>query len=369
MKKSVRVITHTLFWVLFPLVSAFSKWADAHDLLPGFESLPRPGFLKIVGDNFHSVFIPVDVGRPVMDSSNLFGIIFNIFIYLIIPVGTFYLFHGTFIPNFLKFRSLKSRLFPLFYVLLTPLLITSVFKFLTIAVDWKFIYCVSLTYIVTLIFAFLGTLFRIPESWISSEKLAKQNLQSELALLKNQINPHFLFNTLNNIDSLIKSDVDKASMTLVKLSEILRYMIYDSNIDKALLSNEISHIESYIDLQKMQYVNKDLVSLSIKGNPGNILIAPMLYIPFVENAFKHCSNKNIRDAIQIRFSIESKIVKFEYVNLFDKTQKITKDNSSGIGLNIIKRRIELIYPEKHFLSIKEENNTFNVTLSISPDEH
>ena len=207
------------------------------------------------------------------------------------------------------------------------------------------------------------------ENWITNEKKVKQNLQSELALLKNQINPHFLFNTLNNIDSLIKSNVDKASETLVKLSDILRYMIYETNIDKTLLSNEIKHIESYIDLQKIQFANKELVSLSKQGNFDNTMIAPMLFIPFVENSFKHCNKKNIQHAISINFSIDNKTVNFECINMFDKTQKSTKDIASGIGLNIIKRRLEIIYPGKHFLSIDEDNNTFKVTLSINTNEH
>jgi two-component system, LytTR family, sensor kinase len=369
MKKSVRVISHVFFWILFPLVNVFSKWADARDVLPGFESLPKPGFFQILGDSFHSLLIPVDVGRPIMDISNLVGIVFNFFIYLIIPIGVFYLFYGLFIPGVLKVKSLRNKLLPVFFVLLVPLLITTTFKFFTIAVAWKFTYCVTLTYIVTIIFAAFGSFFRILENWIISEKLAKQNLQSELALLKNQINPHFLFNTLNNIDSLIKSNVDKASETLVKLSEILRYMIYDTNIDKTLLSNELKQIESYVDLQKIQFSNKELVSVSIQGNPDKILIAPMLFIPFVENAFKHCNNKNIQNAIKIYFSIDNRTVNFECVNIFDKSRKITKDNASGVGLSIIKRRIELIYPDKHFLSITDDHDTFKVTLSINTHEH
>lgn len=370
MKKSVKIILHASFWILIPLIDVLSKWADAYDVMPGFESLPNLSISKIVLQKINLLFIPVDVGRPITDVSNLFGIIFNFFIYLIIPIGAFYLFYGSFVPKILKNKKKQDYIKPALFVLIAPLLITTFFKFFTIAVAWKFTYCITLTYILTITFAVPGTFFCIVENWFSNEKLAKQNLKSELALLKNQINPHFLFNTLNNIDSLIKTNVDKASETLVKLSDILRYMIYDTNIEKALLSNEIRHIESYVDLQKIQFANKELVSLSTQGNPDTIFIAPMLFIPFVENAFKHCNTKNIQNAIRINFSTDgNKMVNFECINSFDRTQRISKDNASGIGISIIRRRLELLYPGSHTLIINENDNNFSVLLSINTNEN
>jgi len=135
------------------------------------------------------------------------------------------------------------------------------------------------------------------------------------------------------------------------------------------LSDEIRHIESYIDLQKIQYANRELVSISVLGNPDNIPIAPMLFIPFVENAFKHCTDKSITNAIGIKFTIHDGHVLFESINVSDRTQRINKDQASGVGLNIVTRRLEIIYPGKHTLNIKEENNTFIVTLSVNTHEH
>jgi two-component system, LytTR family, sensor kinase len=369
MNKSVKVILHAFFWILFPLVNAFSKWADAYDVIPGFESLPKPGFFQIITSQFRSLFIPMDVGRQITDISNLIGIVFNLFIYIIIPIGVFYLFYGSLIPKILRDRSIRNKILPIFFVLIFPFLIPAIFRFFTIAVAWKFTYCVTIAYIITIVFAILGSFFRILENWIITEKIARQNLQSELALLKNQISPHFLFNTLNNIDSLIKSSTDMASETLIKLSDILRYMIYDTNVDKVLLANEIKYMESYIDLQKLQFANKELVKLSIIGNPGTISISPMIFIPFIENAFKHCTNKDMRNAIRITFSIENNIVNFECINDFDKSQEITKDNASGIGLNNIKRRLEILYPGMHSLNIKEERNIYSVILSVNTNEY
>jgi len=367
MKKSVKYLIHICFWIYFPFANAFSTWSEQFGLF-NFDHTSK-NILQILLEQIHSLIVPPDVGSEIWKMSNIFGIIFHFYVYIILPICTFYVFYGIFMPKFIKSKTNKNTILTLLTLLILPFAITTSFNFLTIAVAFEYTRSLTLTYILAIQFAILGSLFRILENWISTEKLAKQNFQSELSLLKNQINPHFLFNTLNNIDSLIKSNAEKASETLVKLSEILRYMIYDTNVEKVQLSNEIKHIESYIDLQKIQFANKELVSLSIQGNPENISIAPMLFIPFVENAFKHCNNKNIQNAIRISFSIDNKMVNFECVNEFDKTQKITKDNSSGIGLNIIKRRLELIYPEKHMLSINEENNTFKVKLSVNANDY
>lgn len=369
MKKSAKIIIHTLFWLAFPLVSTFVKWADAHDSFPGFGSEPKPGFIQILRENFLSLLTPVDMGRYFTDPVNLLGIFFNFFIYLLLPVGVFYLFYCLLSPPALKAKNLKSRLIPALLLLLLPLLLAFIFRYLTLAVAWNFTYWLTMIYIVTIIFATLGTLFHLVENRVEAEKLAKEKLQGELALLKNQVNPHFLFNTLNNIDSLIKSNADRASETLVKLSEILRYMIYETNTDRVPLYDEIRYIESYIDLARIQYANQELVSFSVQGDPSSVSVAPMLFIPFIENAFKHCNDKNSRHAIRISFSIDHKIVNFGCSNRYDKTKLINKDKAHGIGLANIKRRLELIYPGKHVLNILEDNHTFTVTLSLSTYEH
>jgi two-component system, LytTR family, sensor kinase len=365
MKKSVKILWHAAFWLFFPLANAFAKWADAHDSFPGFGSELKPRFFQILYESFHSLLIPPDMGRAVTDPANLLGIGFNFFFYLVIPIGTFYLFYSWLIPRALKARNLKSKSYPVLFIVLAPMLITLIFKYLTIIVAWDFTYWITMVYIVTIVFAISGSIFLILERWIAAEKLTKQNLQSELALLKNQVNPHFLFNTLNNIDSLIKSNADKASETLVKLSDILRYMIYDTNAEKVPLADEIKYIEHYIDLQRIQYPNKELVTFSVTGNSEQIMIAPMLFIPFIENAFKHCSDKTIPKAIRISFSVDNRVISFGCANVFDKLKKITKDQAHGIGLAITRRRLDLIYPDRHSLSIKEDQRTFTVALSIN----
>lgn len=204
---------------------------------------------------------------------------------------------------------------------------------------------------------------RFNKSKIQKE-LRRQNLKSELALLKNQINPHFLFNTLNNTDSLIKSNPDKASATLVELSGMMRYMIYDTNVEKVPLNQELAYIQNYLDLQKMQFSNPNLVNYKVEGDADNINIPPMLFIPFIENAFKHCNDKNTEDAITISFDINKECILFKSMNIADTQHQISKDKSSGVGLDIVKRRLQILYPNKHKLDIEEENNLFSVSLKL-----
>ena len=216
-------------------------------------------------------------------------------------------------------------------------------------------------------FMILGIGIRSLFGWIEQkrlqEKLEKQNLHSELALLRTQLNPHFLFNSLHNIDTLIKKEPDKASEQLLKLSEIMRYMLYDSNIDKISLQKEIDHIENYISLQEIRLKDNTIVHYSKQGNFNSMTIAPMLLIPFVENTFKHF--KQLGDGkIIINISVDENHLFFNCSNTYELNDA-NKDKTKGIGLETVKRRLELIYPNKHSLKINDRNNTFDIELIIA----
>ena len=187
---------------------------------------------------------------------------------------------------------------------------------------------------------------------------------SELKLLKNQLNPHFLFNTLNNIDSLICSYPEKASKSLVQMSEMMRYMIYETNTPEVDLAQELKYIHNYLDLQQLQYDNPNLVSYRLEGSPDNIRVAPMLFIAFIENAFKHCTDKKAPEAIRLFFQIQKSEIHFEIFNMFDPAKQINKDSSSGIGLNIIRRRLDILYRRRYDLQINQKNGYFDVSLTI-----
>jgi two-component system LytT family sensor kinase len=161
---------------------------------------------------------------------------------------------------------------------------------------FKFNYFYSALNIYTIVTFF--TAIKLLKYWYQNQnirmELEKENKNSEIALLRNQINPHFLFNTLNNIDTLIMKDQEQASDAVMKLSEIMRYMLYGSNTEYVPLSKEIDYLKSYISLQKIRFKNPDFAKFEITGNQNNKLIAPMLFIPFVENAFKHGAKTEVQ---------------------------------------------------------------------------
>lgn len=199
------------------------------------------------------------------------------------------------------------------------------------------------------------------------KELEKKNLQSELNLLRSQINPHFLFNTLNNIDALVRKNPEQASELLIKLSVQMRYMLYDSNTEKINLDSEIEFIKDYISLQKLRIRNQKAVKFTLNGEFKDKVIAPMLFIPFIENAFKHCSNKEHEGAIEIEISENHDQLGFFTSNSYDPDSTGEKDDSGGIGLDLVKRRLKLIYPERHVLEITDENSRFTVRLNIPLD--
>lgn len=195
------------------------------------------------------------------------------------------------------------------------------------------------------------------------EDLLKINYEMELNLIKSQINPHFLFNTLNNIDVLIEKDQEKASLYFKKLSEILRFMLYETKTEKILISKELSYIEKYIDLQMLRNANPAFADYKIKGDPESRMTEPMLFIPFIENAFKHAENKKLVHAILISFDFTGRDILFECSNNY--TPNKPKENDSfGLGNDLIEKRVALLYPQNHQLNITKDNNRYTVTLII-----
>lgn len=195
-------------------------------------------------------------------------------------------------------------------------------------------------------------------------ELEDKNKTSELALLRSQLNPHFLFNTLNNIDSLILTNPEKASDAIIKLSDIMRFMLYDTSTDEVPLTKEVNYLKSYISLQEMRLNDPDFVKVTIEGNCQGKTIAPMLFIPFVENAFKHGQKNVPSPGIEVNLTCLIDSINFEVINYVDETKEMNKDDTSGIGLINTKRRLELLYPGKHELDITKENGNYKSILRI-----
>jgi len=195
------------------------------------------------------------------------------------------------------------------------------------------------------------------------EELAQKSFEMELALIKSQINPHFLFNTINNIDVLITKKPKLASEYLNKLSDILRYMVYETKSEKISLAKELDYIEKYLALQKIRTTNPDYVNFQITGTANNLTIAPMILFPFIENAFKHTENKKNSNSILLRVSIEKDKFVFECENSY-QTSSGKKHDFGGLGNELIKKRLRLTYPEKHVLEITDDEGIYKVKLTL-----
>jgi two-component system LytT family sensor kinase len=213
----------------------------------------------------------------------------------------------------------------------------------------------------------MSTVYWFVTDKISTEQLMKEreneNLKTELSFLRSQVSPHFLFNVLNNMVAMARLKSDQLEPSLIRLSGLMRYMLYESDDTSVTLVREIEYVNSYIELQKIRFAK----SLCIKVNmdPGdNQLIEPMLLIPFIENAFKHGTGTIEEPVIDIYLKISEGLIDFRVKNRFNEANEEVKDRTSGIGLQNVIRRLNLLYDQKHILSINKENGWFSVSLQI-----
>jgi two-component system, LytTR family, sensor kinase len=211
----------------------------------------------------------------------------------------------------------------------------------------------------------MSTLFWILDDNFKSQKenliLLEEKKTAQLAFLKNQVNPHFIFNTLNNIYSLVSSKSEKALPSIEKLSQLMRYMYKDSDAPQVSLENEIDYITSFIDLQSIRLSNKESVQHSFSGNISQHCIAPLLLIPFIENMFKHGILNQVEKPLQINITIDNGTLHLTTSNFINT---LHKDESSGIGLDNVKKRLALLYPDKHTLKIEVTENMYTTNLQI-----
>lgn len=198
------------------------------------------------------------------------------------------------------------------------------------------------------------------------EELMQKNFEMELALVKSQISPHFLFNTLNNIDVLIAKNAQQASAYLNQLSEIMRFMLYETKSEEIPLSRELSYLEKYIALQKIRTSNSDFARFRVEGTVGQATIAPMVLIPFVENAFKHADARKQGNVIDVSVEVSPKAILFECAN--KRRLQPSTTEYGGLGNELIKRRLSLLYPNRHQLEIVNSEEDYWVRLRISRHE-
>lgn len=230
---------------------------------------------------------------------------------------------------------------------------------------WNF-FVFNFPFFVFLIIA--STAFRMIRDRIVEEKQAKEketeNLKTELSFLRSQVSPHFMFNVLNNMVALARKKSDLLEPSLIKLSSLLRYMLYETDEDKVALEKEIEYLQSYIDLQQQRFGKNISIESNIQKAAG-YHIEPMLLIPFVENAFKHGTGFIENARIEIDLSVQKGVLHFSVKNRYSDTMSEVKDKTSGIGLNNVKRRLNLLYHQNHTLAISRNDGWYLVQLQLN----
>ena len=198
--------------------------------------------------------------------------------------------------------------------------------------------------------------------------MEKEKLNSELAFLKNQISPHFFFNTLNNIYSQIGINGSTAQESVLKLSKLMRYLLYESENGETLMSHEIDFMTNYIDLMKLRLSPRVELQIDFPKEFSDFSIAPLLFIPFIENAFKHGISYRDRSFIHIQMKIENDKISFSSENSIGKSSQKVDLQHSGIGLENVQKRLGLLFPGKHELIVNQDEAIFRVELFIQKKE-
>lgn len=297
-------------------------------------------------------------------------VIFGVF--SVVNIGLFYLNYLLFIPKFLdkkKYRDYTTVLvISIVIFALGKYGLARSFKAYILLHDgkmtpfWTYFFSSALT---NVFFLFLSTALKFGVDWFLNARIQKdlenQRLAAELAFLKSQINPHFLFNSLNSIYSLAYQKSDTAPEAILKLSEIMRYMLYESNDGKVDLAKELQYLQNYIDLQKIRFGNKAFVDFKITGEVSNQKIVPLLLIAFIENAFKHGIASDPSVPIRLMINLSGANLHFYIEN---KKHMNNRDIEGGVGLANVERRLELLYTDNYKLDIQDKPDTYTAELSL-----
>lgn len=283
------------------------------------------------------------------------GIVAYINLYLLIP---YYLFAK-------KYANYTGFLFVL--ILLTASLITWVMNDLNLdSIDWSSRFVVTLIALAALALLTSGgkLLAEYLRKIMKFKEIENKRMKDELALLKEQVHPHFLFNTLNNLYGLITQDQNqKAAEITLKLSDLMRYLLESSKTDKVSLKKEIKFLEDYLSLEKIRLTNITDIRFEVSGIVSDVFIAPLLFIPLVENAFKHGLNTLKADGFaHFSLSVQGIDLFFEAKNSLGKS--LENSPESGIGIANLRKRLQLIYPNNHLLDIQKSNDEYKVVLHI-----
>lgn len=224
------------------------------------------------------------------------------------------------------------------------------------------------TAIITSFFAWvISSGMKITSEWFKSERMKKniehEKLQAEILFLKNQVNPHFLFNALNNIYSMQQLKSPKSGEAILKLSDLMRYTLYETSSATVPLENEITYLRNYVELQKLGIREDVNISFEVVGDPTGLQVEPLLLIPLVENAFKHGISYLGKEPINIRLTIEDSSIQLRVENAINTVAG--NKHTTGIGLTNLRKRLSLLYPDSYHFEINDRDHKFIATLRIN----
>ncbi len=284
-------------------------------------------------------------------------------------MGLFYLNAAVLIPSLIYRKKYLLYIVALIFLFcIVMALHGSLFPLLVPGHDFNF-FRSSVHNLVPFIFTItVSTTYKILLDKIKADAFAnerqRENLKSELSFLRSQISPHFLFNVLNNIVAMVRIKSEELEPTVIKLSSLLQYMLYETDEEKVLIKNEVEYLQSYIDLQQMRYSTKLNLQVHFDVKDEWEAIEPMLLVPFIENAFKHGNGLQKNPEIHISLKVENNQLEFQVKNKFVPSDK-SKDKISGIGLANVKRRLDLLYENRYTLRIDQPDDWFIVSLHMN----
>jgi len=199
---------------------------------------------------------------------------------------------------------------------------------------------------------------------LTKSELERKTVQSELGILRSQVNPHFLFNVLNNIDSLIFEDKEKASNAIFLLSKIMRYMLKESTHEQVKLDKELTYILDYLELAKLSFSDPGFVDFKQEGSTNSKQVPPLLFIPIIENTVKHCNKQSKAPGIKISFKIEKEFIELRTSNFIKRNDFKLPDSRTGTGLKNVEKRLKLLYTDNYTFDISQNMNKFDVFIKV-----
>jgi two-component system LytT family sensor kinase len=342
-----KVLFHSLFWlVILLIVFEHENWNNQSSIRLGFFLQYILAFIIFIVVSYSNIYFLI----PRYFKKKRY-VLYGTLLLVFVVIGTLITVSiknvtellGCQLSNYNKFHD-ESNLYYFFHILFGQSMFIIATTFLYVMDEW----------------------IRLQGVNIQMQEIESEKVRSELQALKAQINPHFLFNTLNNIYSHSLEKSDKTPEMILKLSDLMSYILYECHDERVPISNEINFIKNYIDLEKLRYEDQLMVDFNIEEQDNSQTIVPLLLIPFIENAFKHVgSTLKQKPYVKVIITVNSNQIQLKLINSVNTgvTKKETK--SGGIGIENVRKRLELLYPKRYNLSITNTENEFCVELKLT----